>query len=49
VISILQFHNLYQQPGGEDGVMRAERELLARTGHEQDLSHHQQEGATPPE
>jgi len=33
VISILQFHNLYQQPGGEDGVMRGERELLCRAGH----------------
>ena len=27
------YHNQYQQPGGEDGVMRAERELLSRAGH----------------
>jgi glycosyltransferase involved in cell wall biosynthesis len=33
LITTLHFHNLYQQPGGEDGVMRAERELLARNGH----------------
>jgi len=32
-LNLLFAHNLYQQPGGEDGVMRAERELLARAGH----------------
>jgi len=33
VISILQFHNLYQQPGGEDVEMRAEKGLLTAAGH----------------
>ena len=33
MISILQFHNLYQQPGGEDVEMRAEKGLLTAAGH----------------
>lgn len=30
---VLQVHNFYQQPGGEDQVYAAEAELLARHGH----------------
>src|SRR5450759_934422 len=32
-LRILQVHNYYQLPGGEDEVFRAERELLASAGH----------------
>jgi len=32
-MDVLEVHNLYQLPGGEDGVMRAEGDLLARAGH----------------
>lgn len=32
-MKILQVHNFYQQPGGEDQVYAAEGELLARYGH----------------
>ncbi len=32
-MKILQVHNRYQLPGGEDEVFRAERELLALMGH----------------
>ncbi len=31
---ILLIHNFYQQPGGEDGVFRAEKALLASHGHD---------------
>jgi len=31
---ILLVHNYYQQPGGEDVVLRAERDLLQRAGHD---------------
>jgi glycosyltransferase involved in cell wall biosynthesis len=31
---ILQVHNFYQQPGGEDRVVAAEQALLSRNGHE---------------
>lgn len=34
---VLQLHNQYQQAGGEDVVVRAERELLGSHGHEVDL------------
>lgn len=34
---ILFVHNYYQQPGGEDVVMRAERELLESRGHRVEL------------
>ncbi len=33
-MKVLQVHNFYQQPGGEDQVYEAERELLLRHGHE---------------
>lgn len=33
-MKILQVHNYYQQGGGEDVVVQAERELLQRNGHE---------------
>jgi len=33
-MKVLQVHNFYQQPGGEDQVYDAERELLTRHGHE---------------
>lgn len=32
-VKVCFIHNQYQQPGGEDGVVRAERELLSRAGH----------------
>ena len=31
---VLQLHTLYRQPGGEDAVVRAEAEVLRRSGHE---------------
>lgn len=31
---ILQLHNHYREPGGEDAVVQAERALLERAGHE---------------
>jgi glycosyltransferase involved in cell wall biosynthesis len=34
---VLQLHNRYQQMGGEDVVVRAERDLLQSYGHEVDL------------
>lgn len=33
-MKILQIHNYYQRPGGEDRVVAAERELLQSYGHE---------------
>ncbi len=33
-MKILQVHNYYQQPGGEDAVVAAERSLLQSHGHE---------------
>src|SRR5262245_51244084 len=33
-LKVLMVHNSYQQPGGEDVVCDAERELLAGAGHE---------------
>ena len=30
---ILQIHNQYQHPGGEDAVVEAERRLLEERGH----------------
>ena len=32
-MKILQVHNFYQTPGGEDSVVRAEKELLESKGH----------------
>jgi glycosyltransferase involved in cell wall biosynthesis len=32
-MKVLLLHNEYQQPGGEDAVERAEKELLATSGH----------------
>ncbi len=32
-LSVLVIHNQYQQPGGEDAIVRAEVELLRRQGH----------------
>lgn len=32
-LSVLVIHNQYQQPGGEDIVVRAEMEMLRRAGH----------------
>jgi hypothetical protein len=32
-MKILMVHNSYQQPGGEDSVFDAERELLSTRGH----------------
>ena len=32
-LSVLVIHNQYQQPGGEDVVVRAEVEMLRRAGH----------------
>ncbi|HZX74027.1 MAG TPA: glycosyltransferase, partial [Cyclobacteriaceae bacterium] len=32
-MKILLIHNQYQQPGGEDSVFKAERELLSKYGH----------------
>ena len=32
-LSVLVIHNQYQQPGGEDAVVRAEMEMLRRAGH----------------
>ena len=29
----LVVHNVYQQPGGEDGVVTPERDLLSSAGH----------------
>lgn len=34
---ILQLHNYYQQPGGEDAVVAAEKDLLTRQGHQVEL------------
>jgi glycosyltransferase involved in cell wall biosynthesis len=34
VMRVLQLHTRYRQPGGEDAVVRAEAELLRRSGHE---------------
>ena len=34
IVRILLVHNRYQQPGGEDGVLRAEADLLRRHLHE---------------
>ena len=31
---VLQVHNFYQEPGGEDQVYAGEYELLTRFGHE---------------
>jgi hypothetical protein len=31
---VLLVHNRYQQRGGEDAVVRAEKELLCAAGHE---------------
>lgn len=36
-MKILQAHNTYRQPGGEDQVVNAERELLEENGHEVQL------------
>jgi glycosyltransferase involved in cell wall biosynthesis len=33
-VRILQVHNRYREPGGEDVVVRAEADLLRRAGHE---------------
>lgn len=33
-MKILQVHNFYQQPGGEDQVFRSERDLLVAHGHQ---------------
>jgi glycosyltransferase involved in cell wall biosynthesis len=33
-VRVLQLHTPYRQPGGEDAVVRAEAELLRRSGHE---------------
>ncbi|MBC6699262.1 glycosyltransferase family 4 protein [Hymenobacter sp. BT190] len=33
MLRILLLHNFYQQPGGEDAVFRAERDLLRARGH----------------
>ncbi|WBA42350.1 glycosyltransferase [Hymenobacter canadensis] len=33
MLRILLLHNFYQQPGGEDAVFRAERDLLRAQGH----------------
>jgi glycosyltransferase involved in cell wall biosynthesis len=33
-VRVLQLHTPYRQPGGEDAVVRAEAELLQRSGHE---------------
>jgi glycosyltransferase involved in cell wall biosynthesis len=38
---VLQLHTRYRQPGGEDAVVRAEAELLGRSGHEV-IQHHVQ-------
>ncbi len=32
-LTVLVIHNQYQQPGGEDVVVRAEMEMLSRAGH----------------
>ncbi len=32
-LSVLVIHNQYQQPGGEDAVVRAEMEMLRSAGH----------------
>ncbi|MBW2123993.1 MAG: glycosyltransferase, partial [Deltaproteobacteria bacterium] len=34
MLKVLLIHNLYQQPGGEDAVFRAEAALLRSRGHE---------------
>jgi glycosyltransferase involved in cell wall biosynthesis len=33
-VRVLQLHTPYRQPGGEDAVVRAEAEVLRRSGHE---------------
>jgi glycosyltransferase involved in cell wall biosynthesis len=33
-MQVLQIHNFYQRPGGEDAVVELERELLISNGHE---------------
>jgi len=38
-MNILQIHNGYQQPGGEDVVVAQERRLLERRGHKVSLYH----------
>jgi glycosyltransferase involved in cell wall biosynthesis len=43
---ILQLHNYYQQPGGEDAVVAAEKDLLARHGHEVELLSANNDGIT---
>jgi glycosyltransferase involved in cell wall biosynthesis len=40
-VRVLQLHTRYRQPGGEDAVVRAEAELLRRSGHEV-VQHHVQ-------
>src|SRR4029450_5924212 len=37
-VRVLQLHTPYRQPGGEDAVVRAEAEVLRRSGHE-DVQH----------
>ncbi len=46
---ILQVHNYYQRPGGEDAVVAAERSLLESRGHEvvQYLKHNDEVESTP--
>ena len=41
-MKIVQVHNYYQQAGGEDGVVAAEKELLRSHGHELRLTTGQQ-------
>ena len=36
-MQILQIHNRYLEPGGEDGVARRERRLLEQRGHSVDV------------
>ncbi|WBO85369.1 glycosyltransferase [Hymenobacter yonginensis] len=47
MLRILLLHNYYQQPGGEDAVFRAERDLLRAHGHPvETLEFHNQELGT---
>ncbi len=48
-MKILQLHNLYQRPGGEDQVVAAERDLLVNRGHavEQYQLHNDEIGTLP--
>jgi glycosyltransferase involved in cell wall biosynthesis len=43
---ILQLHNYYQQPGGEDAVVAAEKDLLAQHGHAVELLSANNDGIT---